>query len=330
MSDALARACRRTAEKGTQWILGQLLEDGSFGDAATDLVAYHKLPMLLLLTGRFRDAHRALDHIVAHFARNDGDFGTEEEARTADPVLAQYPGSPAAWIALGALRIGRLDVAMPGFEWLRGFFDEKTGGATLSGPDGGEDDPIEMMTTAQLGYAALLFGDRAMAARCGKALADMLDAQPEPDERLMLRMVPDGGFVEPDGPEDAALYAIEIGRDDQLFHLLGHPIAFLTQLYRATGMPEALEAARRYAEVALRCQKAMSINHFAHVVGWAMGLLHRATGDARHHALAAAIAEHLIDEQGEDGGWLEDDPLPTRLDQTAEACIWLTELSALI
>lgn len=330
MSDALARACRRTAEKGTQWILGQLLEDGSFGEAATDLAACYKLPMLLLLTGRMRDAHRVLDRIVADFARNDGDFGTEEETRTADPVLAQYPGYMTGWIALGALRAGRFDVAMPAFEWLRGFHDPETGGATLSGPDGDADDPISTLMTAHLGYAALFFGDHALAHACGKALADMYAAQPEPEKRLMLRMTRDGGFVEPESDDEAALHVVEAGREDQAFFFVGYPIAFLTQLYRATGDEAALEAARRYAGFALRCGPGIEVNHFAHKVAWGLGLLHRATGDARHHALARAITEHLIDEQADDGGWLEDDPLVARLDQSAEVCIWLTELSALI
>lgn len=330
MSDALARACRRTAEQGTQWILAQLLEDGSFGEKATDLAAYYKLPTLLLLTGRLRDAHRVLDHIVSVFARNDGDFGTEEESRTADPVLAQYPGYMTGWVALGALRAGRFDVAMPAWQWLRGFHDAETGGATLSGPDGGEDDPISTLMTAHLGYAALAFGDMAIAEACGKALADMYAAQPEPEKRLMLRMTRDGGFVEPDSVDEAPLHAVEVGRDDQAFFFVGYPIAFLTQLYRATGDKAALDTARRYADFALACGEAVEVNHFAHKVGWGMGLLARATGDTRHGALARAVAEHLIDEQGDDGGWLEDDPLTARLDQSAEVCIWLTELSALI
>lgn len=330
MSDALARACRRTAEKGTQWILGQLLEDGSFGEKATDLAAYYKLPMLLLLTGRLRDAHRVLDHIVADFARNDGDFGTEEETRTADPMLAQYPGYMTGWIALGALRVGRFDVAMPAYQWLRGFHDPKTGGATLLGPDGDEDQPISTLMTAHLGLAALTFGDKPVAEACGRALADMLDAQPEPHERLMLRMTRDGGFLEAEGEDEAPLFAVEAGRADQAFFFVGYPIAFLTQLYRATGEAQALDTARRYADFALACGEAIEVNHFAHKVGWGMGLLHKATGDARHGAVARAVAEHLIDEQGDDGGWLEDDPLSTRLDQSAEVGIWLTELSALI
>jgi len=330
MSDALARACRRTAERGIQWILGQLLEDGSFGQRATDLAAYYKLPMALMLTGRLKDAHRVLDHIVATFARSDGDFGTEEETRTADPVLAQYPGYMTGWIALAAMRMGRFDVAMPAYEWLRGFHEPKTGGALLSGPDGDEDDPISTLMTAHLGYAALSFGDTTVAADCGRALGDMFDAQPEPDKRLMLRMTRDGGFLEPESPDDVPLHAVEAGPDDQAFFFVGYPIAFLTQLYRATGDKGALETARRYADFALACGQAMEVNHFAHKVGWGMGLLQRATGDARHGALARAIAEHLIDEQGEDGGWLEDDPLASRLDQSAEVCIWLTELSALI
>lgn len=330
MSDALARACRRTAEKGTQWILAQLREDGSFGEKATDLAAYYKLPLLLLLTGRLRDAHRVLDHIVAAFARNEGDFGTEEEARTADPVLRQYPGYMTGWVALGALRMGRFDVAMPAWQWLRGFHDPETGGATLSGPDGDADDPISTLMTAHLGYVALSFGDLALARACGKALGDLLAAQPELHERLMLRMTADGGFVEAASLEEAPLHAIEVGRADQAFFFAGYPIAFLTQLYRATGDEGALETARRYGAFILACGEAVEINHFAHKVGWGMGLLARTTGDSRHGALGRAVAERLIDEQGQDGGWLEDDPLIARLEQSAGVGIWLMELSALV
>lgn len=330
MSEALARACRRTAEQATRWILGQLKQDGSFGDEVTDLAAFYKLPTLLVLTGRLRDAHRVLDHVTAAFARNDGDFATEEEAITADANLAEYPGSISGWIGLAALRAGRFDIAMPAYGHFCRYHDARTGGATLAGPRGGDDDPIETLMTAQLGQAALFFGEHERARACGKALAAMLDAQPAIDDRLLLRWGRDQLFVPPGKGEGATLRAIEVGRADQAFHFVGHPIAFLTQLYRATGDAAPLDTARRYAAFALACGDALTASHFAHAVGWGAALLHRATGDGRHRAMAEAVAEQLIDAQGYDGGWLEDDPLVTRLDQSAEAAIWLTELSALL
>ncbi|MEZ4434934.1 MAG: hypothetical protein R3F65_21215 [bacterium] len=330
MSEALARACRRTAEQATRWILGQLKQDGSLGDEVTDVAAYYKLPMLLLLTGRNRDAHRVLDHVTAAFARNDGDFATEEEVITADPILAGYPGTISGWIGLAALRAGRFDIAMPAYGHLCRYHEPSSGGATLAGPRGGVDDPVELLMTAQLGYAALYFGEHARARGCGKALGELVAAQPALDQRLLLRRGRDGRFIEA-GKDDAAfLRAVEVGRPDQAFSFVGHPIAFLTQLYRATGDGAALDAARRYAGFALDCGDALAASHFAHAVGWGMALLHRATGDSRHRALAEAIAEQLIDAQGDDGGWLEDDPLVTRLDQSAEAAIWLTEMSAIL
>lgn len=328
MGEKLARACRRSAETATQWILDQLKVDGSFGEAVADLSAFYKLPMLFALTGRPRDAHRVLGHINAAFGRSEGGYRTEEEQVTADPALADSPGAISAWIALAALRAGRFDLALPAYAHLGRFVEPSVGGAAHREVSAG-DPIIDVAMTAQVGLAALYFGEHGRAVACGKALGAMLDAQSAPDARMLLRMSPAGQWALPidDRPES---YAIEKGRPDQMFALIGHPIGFATHLYRATGEASALDVARRYAQFALDCGDALVASHYAHAVAWGVALAWRATGDGRHRELAEAIADQLIESQEDDGGWLSNDAPAQRLDQSAEAAIWLTELSALL
>lgn len=327
MSEKLARACRRSAETATQWILEHLKTDGSLGEAATDLAAFYKLPMLFALTGRPRDAHRVLDHINVAFGRSEGGYSTEEDLVTADAALADAPGTISVWVALAALRAGRFDAAMGAYAHLGRFVEPSVGGATHR--EGG-DPVIDVAMTAQVGLAALYFGEHGRAVACGRALGAMLEAQSAPEARLLMRMNPAGQWVLPLDGMPSEAYAIEKGRPDQLFSLVGHPIGFSTQLYRATGNAGALDVARRYAAFALDCGDALVASHYAHTVGWGAALLYRATGDARHRALAEAVAEQLIESQEDDGGWLVYDGLDHRIEQSAEAAIWLTELSALL
>lgn len=329
MGEKLARACRRSAETATQWILDHLKIDGSLGEAVSDLSAYYKLPMLFALTGRPRDAHRVLGHINAAFGRSEGGFRTEEERVTAHRALADAPGAISAWVALAALRAGRFDLALPAYAHLGRFVEPTVGGAAHLEVAAG-DPVIDVAATAQVGLAALYFGEHGRAVACGKALAAMLDAQSAPEARMLLRMSPDGQWALPLDGAPAEAYAIEKGRPDQMFSLLGHPIGFATQLYRATGEASALDVARRYAQFALDCGDALAASHYAHAVGWGVALAWRATGDGRHRELAEAIADQLIESQEEDGGWLSNDPPALRFDQSAEAAIWLTELSALL
>ncbi|MGK4006204.1 hypothetical protein WMF31_26530 [Sorangium sp. So ce1036] len=326
----LADRCHAAALRAADWIEGQLQPDGSFGPDITDLAAYYKAPSLMHLIGRPRAAHRLLDHIAAAFGDPSGDFNTAPGVKTADPVLSQYPGYLNGWILLGAHRAGRFDVSLRAWKYLRGFQHPRLGAALLDGPgSGGKQGQVEMLMTAHLGLAALHLGDLRAARAAGKALLDFHDLQPDVEERLYLRRSKGGDLVTSYPPEQAALHVVEARRPGQAWFFVGYPIAFLTQLYRATGRRRYLRGARRYVKFARRCG-ALPSEHFGHKVGWGSALFARASGSPGARRLAAAVATNLLAAQAADGGWLPDAPLVNRLDQSAEVAQWLLEIAWLL
>jgi hypothetical protein len=325
----LLTQCREAAQRTVEWIASRMEEDGTIGEGCGDLACYYKPPYLMQLAGRPWEARRLLDCISARFQRPDGDFRNSDSIKTADPVLALYPGYTNAWIAMAAHKIGRFDVSFPAWGYLRRFWHEDSGGFALEPATGGSAAVIEVLMCAHLGLTALYLGDLERAQGAGNALATFLDQQPSPETRFFLRMNA-RGELQTEYDEDAAgLHVIETHQPGQAWFFIGYPMAFLARLYQASGDTGYLAAARGYFAFSTRCADNMVGEHFAHKVAWGAAELARASGDATPRELSDAIVRQLLAKQGDDGTWMRHQPLHTRVDQSAEVAIWLLEIAAL-
>lgn len=174
------------------------------------------------LAGRAAEAHRLLDHVAARFQRPNGDFGTADNVKTADPVLSLYPGYINGWLTIAAHKLGRFDLSYPGWVHLRGFAAGSSGGFTLIHiDDAGADGTTEVLMCAHLGLAALYLGDIALARDAALALGRFLDAQPEPGTRFFLRINAAGDLVTGFPEEAAGLHVIAADQPGQAWFFLG-------------------------------------------------------------------------------------------------------------
>jgi hypothetical protein len=322
-------AAREAALRAVDWLVARIGPNGSLGEDCRDLACYYKLPYLMQLAGRPADAHRLLDWIRARFLRPDGDLRTSDAIKTADPVLALYPGYIDGWIAIAGHRIGRFDLSFPIWNRLRGFWSPELDGFTLepvSAPNGGT---LEILTCAHLGLVALYLGDLELARGAGRALRRFLARQPFPQTRFYLRIA-GSGQVQTDFPTEAAgLHLIAADQPGQAWFFIGYPVALLARLYRATGETEHLATAQGYLAFAERCAPCMVTEHFAHKVAWGAAELAYATHAEAAYRLSAEIARYLVAAQSSDGTWMADQPMHTRVDQSAELAIWLLEIAGL-
>ena len=329
--DTFSAAARRSVD----WLLGQQHDDGSLGPERADLAYYYKAPLLLQLGGEARAAHRMLDFIAANFQRRDGSFASSLEHKTEDPLLASYAAYVDGWLAIAAQRSGRFELARPAWAHLRRFAHPGLGGFCLDGHYRGEgNDVIDMLTTAHLGMTALYCGELPLALAAGHCLRRFWEHQPDPERRLLLRMDDAGEFIDAWPAELAKVHVIEASTSDQAWFFLGYPIAFLVMLARATGNSANLarahlSTAKAFAQFAERCGDALIGDHYAHKVGWGLGLLARVSGEARHRELAHAIARSMVARQSEAGTWLDEGPDLRRVDQSAETALWLHELATM-
>lgn len=326
MQGALQGACRAAAEHTVEWVAARLNSPGGLGD---DLAAHYKAPYLLQLAGRPRQARQLLDLIAARFQQPNGDFLSRPDLRTADPVLAGYPAYMTGWIAMVAHKIGRFDLSLPAWGFLQRFWLATPAGFAIQPGGDGQAAVLELLTCAHLGLASLYFGDLKRARGAALALQRFLEAQPSPASRLYLRMTAEERLLTEFPPEVALLHRVETGEPGQAWFFLGYPIAFLCRLHQATGEVAPLATARGYGAFAEACAPSMVPEPFAHKVAWGCAELTAATGEAAPRALSEAIVRNLLAGQNDDGTWLADAPLLTRIDQSVEIAIWLLEVSAL-
>jgi hypothetical protein len=326
VEELTAARCEEAAGRAVAWLIDQLREDGSFGPEADDLACYYKSPYLLALSGRPREAARLLDHVRRRFMGDDGDFTTTGDRKSENGAFQEYWAYPNGWIALGSLRLGRMDVAYPACAYLRAH-DASCGGFLTHRRTADADDVVDALTTAHLGLLALAFGDLPRAERAAGYLVRLLDAQPDLDRGLHLRTVSGGHVVDGFPAEAAALHLVSRVACDQAYFMVGYPIAFLARLAEVTRDAGHLRAAREYLDFALGCEGNLPASPASHKVAWGAAILGRIADEPRALALAKQITAFLLEIQDESGVWLPAEPPHTMFDQTAEIAIWVQEIA---
>jgi hypothetical protein len=195
----------------------QLRDDGSYGPEADDLACYYKSPYLFQLSGYSREASRLLNFIQDRFMREDHDFSTSADHKSANPAFNEYWAYPNGWIAMAAQRMGRFDIAYPAFSYLRSFHHPGHGGFLAGRPHGSGAEGMDALTTAHLGLTCLYFGDVERARAAGRFLARLLAIQPELGTGFFLRLARSADLVT-DFPEAAAAFHVVSAREpDQAY-----------------------------------------------------------------------------------------------------------------
>lgn len=318
----------QAADRGVRWLTVSLGNDGSYGPEADDLACYYKSPYLFGLSGQVRRATQLFEFIRRRFMRSDHDFATAPDHKSGNAVFNEYWAYPNGWLAMGAQRLGRFDIAYPAFEYLRSRHESVRGGFLTGRPSGSGDGETDALTTAHLGLVCLYFGDLPRAKGAGDWLARLLTLQPDLRSGLFLRLDQSGGLVRDIPWGKAAFYLVSTREPDQAYFMIGYPIAFLAKLHEATADEIYLKAARDYLDFAVSCEGNLRSSPTSHKVAWGAAILARITRDPRCSELAVTIADHLLAIQDPSGAWLVDQPAHTAFDQTAEISIWLKEISA--
>ena len=134
---------------------------------------------------------------------------------------------------------------------------------------------------------------------------------------------------------------VDATRLQQIYYNPGIALIFLAHLYRATGEDRYLAGGWALFDFTERC--AADVHHFppSGKLGMGSALLYAITGQPAARQAALKVGRYLAETQTEDGFWRlpdveayaiiadKDDP-EILLDLTAEFCIFLMEIAALI
>ena len=190
-----------------------------------------------------------------------------------------------------------------------------------------EDLTTDVLMTLHLGLIHLEGGNLERAVAAGNYLCNTLSTEPDFDNKLFLRLNPDNTPIVEFDSAMKPFMVVEKSLPEQLYFMLGYPIAYLVLLFDNTKDKKYLEAAKVYANFALQCNQSIFSSNFSHKVGWGLSLLYKYNPEERYIKAIERIGDHFKGIQGEEGIWYYPDDVNTAFDQSAEITLWMTEIT---
>ncbi|MBI2912711.1 MAG: hypothetical protein HYY03_02185 [Chloroflexi bacterium] len=273
---------------------------GLIGEPEWGLGSYYKALWALAAAGRTGEAARLLAWVRENgFDPETGDFRGEYPRGAGLEAVYPYPN---AWLAIGAQKLGAFHIARRAADFLVTLQDPASGGFRARIDVEPDRAPQDIMSSSQAGLACLFAGRLGNARACGGFLRTLMDAQPQPEERLYF-IWSRGALRTEFKPEAARFFAVQFEQPLQWYFQIGIAAAFLSRLAMTTGARSELDLARRYIDLAFRCTDAMYETAQVGKVGWGAALVYQLTGDDRYRDLALRVADALLTQQNPDGSW---------------------------
>jgi len=317
----------RAIEKCMRWLLTQQNPDGSFAPSEKAPVAFYKVPRALVMAGYGKEAQKFLDVVQRESLQPNGDFagkgGTFHEAHWT------YAN---CWFVWASQVLSRFDMAYRGMRYLLSHRDPNTGGYCARRPyETGDDDRQEdILSTAFTSFIGLHMGLVEEARQAAGFLERLFERQSDIENRLYLRMTPAGELITevPPGDPEPRHYVIEAAGGGQLYYFVGAAIAFLTKLYTITNNEPHLQLAENFLRFATRCHEDVYGTDAAGKICLGCTHLYRITGNEEYRAIAARIADYLVEDQHVEGYWMRGGKATAS--SSAEFCVWLSEFVQIV
>jgi hypothetical protein len=289
MQNAALKRARETAERGAQWLLALLQDDGSFR-GAPPLDAYYKTPCALLGSGHTEEANAVLDCVAERFLQRDGDLDGSDV-----PWYERFRIYPHAWLACGALQLGRPDFADPLVRFLVYRWNDETGGFRADA-DGTE----EIMTTSMAGLACLWAGKRDIGRGVASWLERVMSAQPDLRRGLYHVWKPGFGLVEGDR---SVAYLVDASEPRQWYFQYGISAAYLSQYSLVENDASCLELARKYLHASAHCREDVYRRPQSGKIGWGAAWTFALSHSPDDASLMERVIDGLCSLQCGDGSW---------------------------
>ena len=312
MSNAIqtqVAACREAVRKAVDFQISYQRPDGGYIWDGYAVDAYHKQAYSWSLTGHFSEGHKLLDWILRNKLGPDGQ-------------LEAYQGDvyKHAWLFQGALRLGRFDVAVPVWNFLKSCQYANGGFPHFKG-----NGVIRAIGTAWTGISALYAGDLALAKQAAACCLSMQRQQHRADRYYFQMKLSGELYTEADSP-DAEF--IDTGKTKQCYWEVGFSMLLMCKLYQITHDPTYLESARRFFEFKLKCRDDAFAYWGSGKSALAAAHYYMITGDERARDASLRFMRFVVETQRPNGGFqYEDEPdeLLIYVDHAACFSVWCTE-----
>ncbi len=270
------------ALEGTRtWLADAARPNGRFERDALTYRGLFKAPLGFAAAGLCVEGVRAVNILKERFMQPDGDFRDPPDV-PADPHPAPslryfYPYRT-AYIAMGAQRLGRYDVARRTGSFLLSLQSGESGGfaAALDA----SRTRFHVCGTAQGALAALTLGQWASALKAGRFLAKAFERQGANSQRFYMVLDQDVRLV-PDWPRDPGYCYLVMGEPGQYSYCTALASGVLATLHKVYPDEGFLCAAQGYHDVTRRTHPDAFTNAACGKLAWASALLWSITGERR-------------------------------------------------
>lgn len=293
------QAYRAAREKGLEWLLRQVNDDGSIGDPSEGF-HFYRAPWTFVVTGQTQAASAICGWIRRNMLQADGTIGGPY--RVFDDAYAYRD----ATLIIGAHLAQQYDLSYGLLPTLLTWQDPVSGGfACDRRPDGRMSDHMDIPYTCGAGFACLQMGRLDEARRVHVFLERLYHAQPELPDRFFFtwsrtHQAPITSF-----PAVVRTTYVVDNRDPsrQRWTIGGIAAGFLCRLYLADPRPEYLELARDYQRFSMSATPGQF--NWSHVCksSWGSSLLYQLTGEQQYLDWTYRMGDWYVATQEADGRW---------------------------
>jgi hypothetical protein len=331
-AEAAIGELQESLAKGVDWICSRIAPGGR-PVGADRINGYYRLPWSLAVAGK-RDAASS---VLAWMAREALDpHGDLNPGAPREPFQRSIASYPLSQIVIGAWYLEQYDTALRTLRFLETqFVDTRTGGVFSERPEMRTTGRADLLSTAQLGLAALVAGRGGLAKTCYQWILQLHRLQPESPARLYPCRVGSDLLTQPGGPHTAWDVVTDFHRPFQQFYNPGIAAAFLGRYAMQTGDAEPLRVARAFLDMNIAgapLQFDHTVNAQACKFGWGVAVVLDSDRSDTYAEHALRMARWFVESQHPDGHWRPSPflvPYPDdadRLPKTAEHVLHVVTL----
>jgi hypothetical protein len=318
-------------DRALEWLVAHVESDGTPHDCEVRN-GWMRLPWGLAVCGRSEIGAAVARWIEGYRLEPSGAFAPCP--LTGQAYVDQFPHYWLGTFVIGAWLVGRQDLAIRSMRWLEAAQRPSGGMAMLLPGENGE--PVEdILSTSQVGLAALICGEHEIARKCADWVIGI--ARQNAAETATFYACMQGGELctRPD-PLVRWSSIIPFDQPRQAYYQPGMGAVFLANYARRYDCPESLNSARRLLAFNLKgsdAQFADLASVQACKFGWAVGEMHLVDPDGGWRPWVDRMTRWFIERQAPDGSWGPSrfaDGEPSVADQMIKTAEHVMELTVLM
>lgn len=293
------RAYRAARQKGLEWLLSHVNDDGSIGNPSEGF-HFYRAPWTFAVTGETDAATAMCGWIRRNMLQPDGTIGGP--FRVYDDAYAYRD----ATLVIGAHMALQYDLSYGLLPKLLAWQDPTSGGfACDRTPDGGMSDHMDIPYTCGGGFACLQTGQLDRARAVHGYLKRLYDAQTQLPGRFFYTWSRrDQAVITTFPKEDERTFVVE-NQDPkrQRWTIGGIAAGFLCRLHLADPRPEYIELARKYQAFSMSATPGQF--NWSHVCksSWGSSLLYQITGEDEYLQWTYRMGDWYVENQEPSGRW---------------------------